>query len=268
MATLPAGTTNVTLQFPGEDIFHSNIDGPYTIADVVLSTSDDLNILDEVTNLATTTVYQANRFAHYPVEIDSRAFTDTAEDTTGDGKYDKLLVNGSVRVDTAGSYAINARLLSKDGTELVQTQQTMTLSAGRNNFTLDFNWDGIRTVGIDGPYTVADLSIYPTFNADGLGFLTAAYTTAPYPASGGQANGRITGTVYCAGYEQPYVNVTVYGVVYETGQDGTFEFVDIPPGEHVLTAASSIDTGCTDQEETVTVTSGQVTYVEVHLGPK
>jgi hypothetical protein len=84
--------------------------------------------------------------------------------------------------DVAVTYAINARLLTDEGTELVETQQTTTFDPGTNSFTLDFEWNGIRDAGIDGPYKVADLSIYPTFDTDGLGYLITAHITDAYPA--------------------------------------------------------------------------------------
>jgi hypothetical protein len=39
---------------------------------------------------------------------------------------------------------------------------------------------------MDGPYTVADVSIYPTFDTGGLGYLITAHTTDANPASGGE----------------------------------------------------------------------------------
>ena len=69
-------------------------------------------------------------------------------------------------------------------TELGEFATVATLAAGDNGFTLTFPWGPIAAAGIDGPYTVEDLSIYPTSTADVLGFLVLAHTTAPYNAEG------------------------------------------------------------------------------------
>jgi pimeloyl-ACP methyl ester carboxylesterase len=265
VATLPAGTSPVNLRFDGQQIFGSGHDGPYTVTDVVLSDVDDLTILDEVDVLATTAAFQAGDFDHHPVKIDEYSFTDTAEDLTGDGTFDLLRVTGQVHVDLAGTYAINARLLTADGVELVETQQTTTLDAGANGFALEFDWEGIRAGGIDGPYAVADLSIYPTFDADGLGYLITAHTTEAYPASGATGGGTVTGTVWCDGSPAGFSSVTLDGEVYWTDGYATFEFVEVPSGEQQLRADPFFGSVCRTVEITVTVNSGGTTQVDVHL---
>jgi hypothetical protein len=272
VATLPVGTTPIMLRFAGQDIFRSGVDGPYTVADVVLSDADDLTILDEAATLATTATYQSGDFEHDPVEIDEHAFSDTAEDTTGDGLFDRLLVTGQVRVDAAGTYAINARLLADNGAELVEAQQTTTLSASSNTFTLDFDWDGIRAAGIDGPYVVADLSIYPTFDTDGLGFLTTAHTTAAY-ASGIQPAGfgTVTGTVLCSPFGGPTshpvdnAEVSVAGLTATTNAKGKFRIDEVPAGVHTLTAAPPESSPCVMGSMVVTVEPDDVTTATIRL---
>lgn len=162
-AVLTAGTQSLALSFPGLDIFRSARSGPYRLVDVVLSNDDDAMAMEQVVaELGATAGYDYRRFEHFPVEIDRDAFADRAVDGDGDGLYDVLAVSGQASVDGAGSYAVNARLVAADGSELGE----------------------FRAAGVDGPYTVEDLSIYPLADVDVLWYLVVAHQTAPYAAAG------------------------------------------------------------------------------------
>jgi len=57
------------------------------------------------------------------------------------------------------------------------------MTAGTNALSLNFDGDVIGAHGKDGPYRVADLSVYPTTNDDAVGFLVTAHQTAAYAAA-------------------------------------------------------------------------------------
>lgn len=99
-----------------------------------------------------------------------------------DGTDDELRVHGSVTVEVGGTYAVNARLLAPDRTEIAEFQTAAPLTAGANTFTLVFDGDAIAAASMDGPYLVEDLSVYPTSDADVLGYLSSAHRTAGYSA--------------------------------------------------------------------------------------
>ena len=182
--TLETGSQNIPLSFPGRDIFSSGRSGPYRLVDVVLSRDDaSLSPEDEAADLGATAGYGFETFEHDAVEFDLGAFTDQGVDSNGDGRFETLEVTGSVRVDEADSYAVNARLVAPDGTEIVETQSVVTLVAGANHFDLSFDGEAIGTAGRNGPYRVEDLSVYSLSNADAAGYLIKAHNTAPYSAS-------------------------------------------------------------------------------------
>ncbi len=181
-ATLGTGSQVIPVRVEGADLFASRTSGPYEVVNVVLSREDgDAVILEhELASLGSTDSYDFDEFEHFPVHFDLDGFSDDLVDTNSDQAPDELQVDGSVWVDTAGTYAINARLLTGDGTELVEFQTTTSLTSGDNGFQLIFPWATVQTGGVDGPYTVADLSVYPTSSADVLGYLPVAHYTAAY----------------------------------------------------------------------------------------
>lgn len=179
-ATLAAGSQAMDLRFDGPEVFQSQRSGPYTLVDVVLSHDVEAGDLEaEVARMGPTGPYDFRQFEHFKVEIDLSGFSDQAADDNGDGTIDFVDVYGRARVDDAGSYAINARLTS-NGTEVAEFQTVATLTAGSNGFTLRFPWQSLQQAGLDGPYTVEDLSIYPVADSDTLGYLTRAWVTQPY----------------------------------------------------------------------------------------
>lgn len=182
-ATVEATGGSVTLRFDGRGLFRSGQNGPYTLSNLVLSDSAQ-NLLARVANQATSEAYAADQFDHFDVEVDQRGFTDEVVDADHDRYAETLRVNGGVRVDTGGYYAVNARLVGPDGQEIAEFQQTATFTQGQNALTLAFPWSAMTAAGVDGPYTVTDLSVYPIYDAGNGAFLTNAHTTPKYLASG------------------------------------------------------------------------------------
>lgn len=183
VADLPQGTSSVDVKFTGRSIFDSGIDGPYRIVNVVLSRDGTGLVLeDRIDDLGPTLAYDHTSFDHFPIAFDLDGFSDEAVDLDADGIDDVLRVQGSVTVEVGGTYAVNARLLAPDRTEIVEFQTTTQLTAGANAFTLVFDGDAIAAAGKDGPYLVEDLSVYPTSDVDILGYLVSAHQTAAYTA--------------------------------------------------------------------------------------
>ena len=181
VADLAVGTSNVDLAFSGRAIFDAGVDGPYDIVNVALSRDDaGLTLEDHVDELGSTAPYVHSAFDHFPVLFDLESFSDAGVDANSDEVFESLNISFSVSVEQAGSYAVNARLLGPDGTEIAETQSTPTLVSGSNEVELVFDAEAIAASALDGPYKVADLSVYPLANADVLGYLVTAHQTQPY----------------------------------------------------------------------------------------
>lgn len=182
-ATVTAGTGSATLRFDGQALFRAGLSGPYTLGNLVLA-DDEQNLLAHVSSQATSGVYTTDQFDHFEVEIDLQGFAAEQVDADHNRYAETLNVHGGVRADFAGAYAINARLVGPAGQEIAETQQTTTLAAGHNTFSLTFPWATIAAAGVDGPYTVTDLSVYPIYDAGNGAFLPNAHTTPKYKATG------------------------------------------------------------------------------------
>jgi len=179
---LPAGTSTVPLSIAGHDIFASDINGPYTVTDATLSRAETMVLLDARSPVGTTGTYDHIRFSHFPVEFDLAAFTDHGVDVDGDQLFEALKVGGSVHVEEAGPYAVNARLVDASGRQLTEFATTVSMTAGTNPLTLTFAGEPIGKSGVDGPYRVVDLSVYSLWSPDVAGYLPTAHLTSSYSA--------------------------------------------------------------------------------------
>ena len=181
-ATLAAGAGSITLAFDGQEIHDRQRPGPWRLVDVTLSTAaTPETLVDFKPDLGTTTLADPAVFEHPTVTI-APGFTDQGIDDNADGVYDHLQVTGSVTVETTDTYAINARLIAPDGTEVARTQDTRSLT-GTAPLVLDFPGAPIRASGKDGPYRVADLNVYSLTNPNAGITVVDAYTTGPYTST-------------------------------------------------------------------------------------
>ncbi len=178
---LSVGANPIDLSFDGRAIYRAGRPGPYRLVDLVLSRADSSSAIeDEVADLGTTGLYSIDQFQHFVVEFDRASFTDQGVDTNGDGFFDSLRFSGGVRLDAGGTYAINARLLAPDGTQVAEAGTVASFAAGAGGFGLSFDGQAIAQSRKDGPYTVVDLSMYATGDIDRSGYIVTAHRTAPY----------------------------------------------------------------------------------------
>lgn len=181
--TLQAGTTSVELKFDGRDIFRSQSDGPYLVTDVVLADSLSMGAEAEAASLGSTQAYNYRDFRHDPVRFDLDSFSENAPDADANGVLDAIEVTGSVAVETAGSYAVNASLRAQSGEVVGEFQTVVSMASGTNVLHLVFPGDEIAAAGVDGPYLVQDLSVYSPASSTDAGYLVDVLQTVPYTAA-------------------------------------------------------------------------------------
>jgi hypothetical protein len=85
-------------------------------------------------------------------------YSDAANDADGDGRFDTLDVQVEVIALAAGDYVLHANL-EANGQLVANTATPATLPVGTNTVTLAFDGDSLRTVGLNGPYTLTNLTI-------------------------------------------------------------------------------------------------------------
>lgn len=146
-------------------------------------------------------------------------FSDQGVDDNADGLVDRVVVTPTATVSFAGTYSVQVRLRASNGRELTQNVET-AVAAGIASVDVAFNADAINAaLGVDGPYTVAEVRWYQIVNGDpilagvrgGLG-LTHAYSLVQMQ----HQRLRLSGAGDAAGVD-----------VFRTG---IFEFLDIHLG--------------------------------------
>ncbi len=93
------------------------------------------------------------------------SYADWGQDTNGDGLYEQLVIRAGVQVTTTGSYVLRGSLADLDGSEITWTYITPTLTAGVHFLDLAFDGAAIGGHGVDGPYTLTDLTLVRTDGA-------------------------------------------------------------------------------------------------------
>lgn len=108
-------------------------------------------------------------------------YDDSVEDLDGDGLWDKLTITVGVEVLSSSSFNLNGRLIDSNGEEISwATTENTSLGAGVHTLCLSFTSDDIRSHGVNGPYTLADLQFYDVYDTSRYVWESEAYNTYPY----------------------------------------------------------------------------------------
>jgi len=94
-----------------------------------------------------------------PVSISSSSFTnifsDTGNDTDGDGLFNELDITADVNVSDPGNYRVFGQLTDNQGIIIGTTGLNAELTSGIQQVTLRFDGERIYQSGSDGPYTLS-----------------------------------------------------------------------------------------------------------------
>lgn len=120
------------------------------------------------------------------------AYADDGQDTDGDGLFDHLVIQVGAQVTATGSYVLRGTLVDASGGEITWAHTDVTLTVGMHFLGLVFDGSAIGGHGVDGPYTLTDLTLAHT---DGTAdptvlastskrdaYHTSAYAAARFPA--------------------------------------------------------------------------------------
>lgn len=107
----------------------------------------------------------------------SDSYSDTANDTDGNGLYDSLDVRVGLDVLVAGTYEVMAKLFDPSDNEITWTNTHVTLSPGNRNVSLSFSGEDIYAHGANGYYTVKDVFVLDWESGAQLDYDDVAYTT-------------------------------------------------------------------------------------------
>ncbi|MDH4140696.1 MAG: PKD domain-containing protein, partial [Coriobacteriia bacterium] len=173
---LTAGTNTLVLDFPGEEIRVSGKAGPYLVRYAFLYDAEG-SVADSLPAPYLTAAYACTEFDTPPAAL-TRQFDDRSIDTNADGIYEFLEVDVGVFAASAGTCALNARLMDKNGGEIAWAATTAYVSAGQPQMlTLVFDGPPIYNHGVNGPYLVRDLLFYSVSDPSLFDYMDDPYLT-------------------------------------------------------------------------------------------
>ena len=183
---LEQGLSTQSVSFSEKDIKkHLKGDGPYEIRDVRLirNANADLTqrtrMADRRADLGFTQAYKLQQFQR-PKTVILDGFTETTQDTNGNGKFDVLNVELQVDVLQTGIYTWSGSIKALDGTTVASASNRGDLNViGLNDLSLSFDGEEIGASGLNGPYYISGFGIYGPPKAAALKLKmgkTAGYT--------------------------------------------------------------------------------------------
>jgi hypothetical protein len=151
--------TTAPFVFPGSEFHRSGCDGPYTLADVQLRLANGGTAAVGAQPAYTTPAYQAAQFNNTPVVLGA---SEHAAPTGKDNDwFDSLVITATVvAVDPGAGVEFTWRgdLLGANGEKIVAAAESGQLVPG-GALTFTFSGPAIRHAGVDGPYTLSNVTI-------------------------------------------------------------------------------------------------------------
>src|SRR5581483_11864208 len=133
-------------------------------------------------DLGSTAAYTLGQLQHDRVRLNGTG-TATGIDFNNNGLFDYLQIALGVDVDVAGYYDFSVSLTDKNGKEIGFESSYQFLAAGSSVLYLYFDGSVIGKNGVDGPYFLSNLIMFPIFGGQGSLVATNAFTTQAFTAS-------------------------------------------------------------------------------------
>lgn len=209
-ASVGAGASNVTLDYPGSAIFAFRADGPYTLERLTLLRTPDGVTLDRQADALTTAAYGVEDFQPTRVAIDDTSLSDAPGPTDAAGLFTSLDVRLAVASEAPGPYVVHAILQNDAGKPISRASSAVGLGGAPGNpvvtdppVVLSFPGPEISAAGFDGPYQVDGITVIAD---DGSVFdqLLVPFETGPYAATDfSNEPGTPSELIFADGFEPP-----------------------------------------------------------------
>ena len=179
--TLSQGSDIVSINFPLPLLLKNGSAGPWTLTDVQVRNAGNQMIASGMSVWSTPTystgqVATTASLAHY---------SDTTNDTDGDGVADELHVNLSFNFQGNETRTVSARLTDSGGRLIDTASSTVTPSTGSTTL-LSFKGKKISAARAKGPYDITDLNVFKSGTGIELSrkmvFSTSAYAYTDFAA--------------------------------------------------------------------------------------
>lgn len=168
-----SGINTFTLDLRGNDILRSGVNGPYRVS---------VQAWDhpaQVTTLEVDNLFETPAFSYTDFEMTfgfTGTNTATGIDTNANGKFETLRISSGILIERSGFYTVSVSLKDNTGSVIQTRNSNFSLSPGTTTLNFDFEGLAISNNGVDGPYTVGNISVS---GADTLS-LTTLFTTQSF----------------------------------------------------------------------------------------
>lgn len=161
LATLPTGTSTVSVHFEAEAIVETGENGPYAIEllEMFHVTETETTVADRLANAGQTSAYTLLQFQRPPLVV-TNVNTVAGIDNNANGKYDLLRVTSQVLALKAGVYEWSGTLVDASGQEIAFASGERVFVAGNNLMTFDFDGNLIGQHGATGSYSVRSVALF------------------------------------------------------------------------------------------------------------
>jgi hypothetical protein len=172
---LNEGIQTIQLNFDGQTLYKSGIDGQYELRYLVLYSNGAF--IGHRDRAHTTSAYDHTQF-RAPIVL-FNTFDDHGVDTNSNGLFEYLRIEAKVDVATAGNYTISGYLYDSTGDFIVSASNYTYLDIGQQTVQLNFDGQAISDSGKDGAYNLAQINVYDDtlnlINSKENAYITQAY---------------------------------------------------------------------------------------------
>ncbi|MBW2663014.1 MAG: hypothetical protein JRD93_13715 [Deltaproteobacteria bacterium] len=168
------GTHLLSLDFDGQSIRKSGVNGPYKVS-IVINDDEGMDV-DDALVAYNTAAYSYADFEQRDAYF-AGTYSDDGVDSNANGTFDTLRIVVPLQVKTPKSYTVEGGLYDSLGNAIEIVSKSMELSEGSKSITLDFDGKKIRRNRVDGSYFLKYLSLSGSPQID---FELEAHTTKAY----------------------------------------------------------------------------------------
>lgn len=166
MATDPAGNSAGPITLYDDGLHGDGASGDGRYGEVFTPATTGRHMIKGIVTgqRSTSALFERHGTAHVDVAAGSVSLTgifqDAGRDFNGNGAFEELVVTAELDITIPSTYQV-VGVLGQAGVEIDrQTTRAEVLSSGLLNAELNFNGTAIYRSGIDGPYSLMELSVY------------------------------------------------------------------------------------------------------------
>ncbi len=171
------GMHPVSLDFDGNEIYRSGVNGLYNVSLVLWETSRESFIKERRPDFLQTNLYYYTDFEGAQASF-TGSWSDEGVDTNGDGTDDYLRVQRDITVSSPGNYRVEGYLETGNESAVIFSETYPTSAVGTTPVTLDFSGDAIGQSRKNGPYNITLVVLYD--NDEELQVIPDPYRTSAY----------------------------------------------------------------------------------------